>query len=78
MNKSDCCGANVWVSSADEGTSHYVCSFCKEACDIEGVKSYWYKGNTKIAEVNPFRAVIAFIIYAMIFTGVGYVLGRWL
>lgn len=33
LYKSDCCGAKVGVATADEGTSHWVCKKCGEACD---------------------------------------------
>jgi len=32
--KSNCCGANVKVSTSDEGTSCYVCLECNRACDF--------------------------------------------
>lgn len=33
LYESDCCGAKVGVTTADEGTSHWVCKKCGEACD---------------------------------------------
>lgn len=32
--KSKCCGASVHVECADEGTSHYQCDKCRNACDV--------------------------------------------
>ena len=46
--KSNCCGADVTVSTSDEGTSYYVCLECNRACDfaapqetLELCKSCW-------------------------------------
>lgn len=38
MNKpthSKCCSASVRLSSGDEGTNHYICNGCDNACDIK-------------------------------------------
>lgn len=32
-DKSNCCGAPLEVSTADEGTSCYICSRCDNPCD---------------------------------------------
>ena len=33
--KSNCCNAEVRVESGDEGTSHYACNKCGNACDLK-------------------------------------------
>jgi hypothetical protein len=32
---SDCHSAPLATSTGDEGTSHYVCTVCKKACDVK-------------------------------------------
>lgn len=39
---SNCCRAELQVSSSDEGTSFYVCSSCNKACDVYSPPIKWF------------------------------------
>lgn len=42
---SSCCGAPGQVYSGDEGTNHFICIKCKEACDMVEKKRKTAKGE---------------------------------
>lgn len=50
--KSNCCNADIEIlqDSPEEGTSYYVCSKCRNACDIKPPKQNWEEEYKKVAD----------------------------
>lgn len=44
-NKSSCCGAPLTVSTADEGTSCYICTQCDRPCDASSEDRFSAEGT---------------------------------